>query len=139
MKLYYFSDLAKRGRWFFRQFFNYNLVHGENKISKETLTLSPDEMYGFTGTSLSGNTKMVLNSETVAYLPYNIIGFRFAPILMGGFGMIGDPMNRLLQSRLYQSYSLGVMVRNENLLSSTFQFSVGMYPFLPEGGNYVLK
>lgn len=138
-KLYYFSDLARSGRWFFRQFFNYNLVHGENKISKETLTLSPEEMYGFTGTSLSGNTKMILNSETVAYMPYNLIGFRLAPILMGGFGMIGDPKNKLLQSRLYQSYSLGVMVRNENLLSSTFQISIGLYPFLPEGDNYVFK
>ncbi|MEO6301949.1 MAG: hypothetical protein ABIP51_02135 [Bacteroidia bacterium] len=136
-KMYYFSDLKRSGRWFFRQFFYYNLVHGENKISGERLTISPEELYGFTGISVSGNTKMTLNSETVAYMPYNIIGFRLAPILMVGTGVLGDPNNQIQQSRLYQSYSLGMLFRNENLLSSTFQLSVGFYPFLPEGKNNV--
>ena len=80
---------------------------------------------------------MVLSSETVAYLPYNLIGFHFAPILMVGVALIGDPKNPLLKSRLYQSYSLGIMVRNENLLSSTFQISFGLYPFTPDGRNVV--
>ncbi len=139
LKFYYFSDLAKRGEWFFRQFLSLNITHGENKLSNETLTLLPEELYGLDGTSLSGNTKATLNSETVAYMPYNVIGFKFAPIIMMGFGMIGDPANKISNSRLYQSYSIGVMVRNENLLSSTFQISVGMYPFLPNGDNYVFK
>ncbi len=135
--MYYFSDLARRGKWFFRQFFYYNLVHGENKISGERLTLSPGELYGFNGTTLSGNTKMTFNSETVAYMPYNIIGFRLAPILMIGNGMIGDPQNHIIHSRIYQSYSLGMLFRNESLLSSTFQLSVGFYPVLPEGKSNV--
>ncbi|MBL7920182.1 MAG: hypothetical protein JNJ40_07685 [Bacteroidia bacterium] len=139
LKFYYFSDLAKRGDWFFRQFLSLNITHGENKLSNETLTLLSEELYGLDGTGLSGNTKATLNSETVAYMPYNIIGFKFAPIVMMGFGMIGDPANKISNSRLYQSYSIGVMVRNENLLSSTFQISVGMYPFLPNGDNYVFK
>ncbi len=137
-KLYYFSDLKKNGDWFFRQFINYNFLYGQNKISGETTTLYGNELYGFNGTGLSGNTKMSLNSETVAYMPYNIIGFRLAPILMVGMGMIGDPANRIKKSRLYQGYSLGIMFRNENLLSSTFQISFGFYPFLPEGKNNVL-
>ncbi|PBQ32858.1 hypothetical protein CNR22_14110 [Sphingobacteriaceae bacterium] len=136
-KLNYFSDLLRNGRWFYRQFLNFNLVHGQNKLSGERLTIVPDELYGFNGTSLSGNTKMTLTSETVAYLPYNIIGFHLAPILMMGVAMLGDPVNPVLQSRLYQSYSLGIMVRNENLLSSTFQISFGLYPFTPNGRNTV--
>jgi hypothetical protein len=137
-QLYYFSDLVRAGRWYLRQFLNYVLVHGDNKIGGETVTLRPEDLYGFTNGSLSGNTKMVLNSETVAYMPYSLIGFRFAPVAMVGLGMIGDKTNRLSKSLLYQGYSLGVMVRNENLLSSTFQISVGYYPFLPDGREHVL-
>lgn len=137
-RINYFSDLKRLGRWYFRQFFNYNLVHGENKLAGETLTLSNSELYGFNpGSILYGNTKMVFNSETVAYMPYNIIGFRLAPVLMAGMGVVGDRYQPLYQSRLYQGYSLGVMIRNENLLSSTFQFSYGIYPFFPDGRNNV--
>jgi hypothetical protein len=137
-QLYYFSELLRIGKWYLRQFINYNLVHGENKLGGETVTIRPEELYGFNNGTLAGKTKMVMNSETVAYMPYNLIGFRFAPVLMIGCGVVGDPEHRLSTSRLYQGYSLGVMVRNENLLSSTFQISFGYYPFLPDGRNNVL-
>jgi hypothetical protein len=136
--IYYFSELMKNGRWFFRQFLNYGVVHGENKAPGETITFRSEDLYGFNNGVLAGNTKMVLNSETVAYMPYNVIGFRFAPVLMIGLGVIGDPQHRLTNSRLYQGYSLGIMLRNENLLTSTFQFSFGYYPFLPNGKNNAL-
>ncbi|MBL7932878.1 MAG: hypothetical protein JNL60_13295 [Bacteroidia bacterium] len=136
LKLYYFSNLAKSGRWYFRQFIDYTLVHGENKFNGERLTIGSGELYDYDGTLLSGNTKMLLNAETVCYLPYNLIGFKFAPVAMIGLGMLGDKENPLLESRLYQSYSLALMVRNENLLSSTFQVSIGLYPFTPQNDSF---
>jgi len=135
-RLYYFSNLVRKGRWLFRQFFDYKYVHGQNKLNGETLTLSSEELYGFQSQSLTGRTKMVLNSETVAYAPYSIIGFRFAPVFQIGIGMVGDPASKIESSRLFQGYTFGIMIRNENLVSSTFHFSVGMYPFFPEAGNY---
>lgn len=138
-KLYYFSNLLKNGRWFFREFLTFNCVHGENKLVGQTITFSGEELYGFETRGLSGNTKMTLNSETVAYLPYKLIGFRFAPVVSMGIGMIGSPSSPLVKSRLYQAYTIGVMLRNENLLSSTFQFAVGAYPFFPNENKVVLK
>jgi len=138
-KLNYFSDLYRIGKWYLREFVNYNLVYGENKPATEKVTLTSDELYGFNSGTLTGNSKMVLNVETVAYAPYNLVGFRFAPVLLTGFGMIGDQQNKLMESNLYQAYSLGLMIRNENLLSSTFQISFGVYPFLPNGQNDVYK
>lgn len=138
-KLYYFSNLLKNGRWLFREFINFNLVHGENKLAGETINFSGDELYGFENGTLSGNTKVSLNSETVAYLPYQLIGFRFAPVVTAAVGMIGSPSHQLIKSNLYQAYTIGVLVRNENLLSSTFQFSVGAYPFFPDNGKFSLK
>ena len=138
-KLTYFSNLLKNGRWLFREFINFNVVHGENKLAGETINFSGDELYGFENGTLSGNTKMTLNSETVAYLPYQLIGFRFAPVVTAGIGIIGSPTNKLSNSNLYQAYTIGVMLRNESLLNSTFQFSIGAYPFFPDDGKATLK
>lgn len=138
-KVYYFSNLFKKGRWLFREFVNINVVHGENKLIGETINFSGDELYGFENRTLSGNSKIALSSETVAYLPYQVIGFRFAPVVSIGLGMIGNSEKKLLTSNLYQAYTIGVMIRNENLLSSTFQFAVGAYPFFPDEGKFTLK
>jgi hypothetical protein len=138
-KLNYFCDLFRIGKWYFREFVNYNFVYGLNKMPSERITLTSGELYGFNAGSLTGITKMVMNVETVAYAPYNLAGFRFAPVLLTGFGMIGDQSNKLLESNLYQAYSLGLMTRNENLLVNTFQVSFGVYPFLPGGQNNIFK
>jgi hypothetical protein len=130
-RLYYFSDLFRLGKWYLREFATGNLVYGQNKMPTEQLTISPDELYGFNAGTLKGTKKMLSTLETVAYAPYNVIGFRFATVLMMGAAMLGDDQNKLYNSNLYQAYSLGLMVRNENLISSTFQVSVGVYPFLP--------
>ena len=133
--LFFLGNLLKKGRWYFREFVNYNIVHGENKSAGETITINSNEMYGFNSSSLTGNTKMIITAETVAYAPYELIGFRFASVLSAGFGIIGSQKNRIEKSPLYQSYSLGIIIRNEHLVSSTFQISVGVYPFLPDGTN----
>jgi hypothetical protein len=132
--LYYFSNLSRSGRWFFRQFFNYKCVNGINKLESQSIKIESEDMYGYQSQELRGKTKMIFNSETVAYAPYNLIGFRFAPVFQAGFGVVGDPVDPIQKSRLYQAYTLGIMVRNENLLNSTFQFSIGLYPFLPTTG-----
>jgi hypothetical protein len=132
-KLYYFSNLHRRGKWFFRQFATCKYIDGKNKPSYETITLRSEELYGFSSGGLKGQTKMLLNLETVAYAPYNVLGFRFAPIVMAGYGMVGPDDDDVWHKRIYQGYSVGLLIRNENLLSSTFQITVGYYPLLPDG------
>jgi hypothetical protein len=114
-------------------------VYGDHKQPAETITITSNDLYGFNSRYLTGNTKVVLQSQTVAFAPYNIIGFRFAPVFSAGFGVLGDQTHPVYQSNLFQGYSLGVMFRNENLLSSTFQVSFGYYPFFPGGVNNVYK
>ena len=136
-RINYFSDLFHIGKWYFRQFINYKYVFGENKTTEQRITITGDELYGFASGSLNGTTKMVMNLEAVGYAPYNLIGFRFAPVLSVGLAMIGNERNNFVESNLYQSYTLGLMLRNENLLINTFQVSFGVLPFLPGGKNNV--
>jgi hypothetical protein len=137
--LFYFSDLYQEGRWYFRHFVNYKITHGLHKPSFERITLQPGELYGFSPGDISGTGKMILNLEVLAYAPYNIIGFKFAPVVMAGLGILESDVLKYTSGKLYQAYSIGLLVRNENLLNSSFEFTIGFYPEQPDGGRDVFK
>lgn len=128
---FYFSDLSLEQKWYIRQFISGKITTGFNKPIYERITLKSNEMYGFNAGTLTGTSKMILNFETVAYAPYNIIGFKFAPVAFLGFGWLATDNTKLLKSEIYQAYSIGILVRNENLLNSSFEITFGAYPNLP--------
>ncbi|MEO6901748.1 MAG: hypothetical protein ABI315_01175 [Bacteroidia bacterium] len=135
--LTYFSDLLRSGRWYYRQFLYLKYVYGVNKPSYEKTTLNPSEMYGFNNGTLLGTSKAILNIEGVTYAPYNLIGFKMAPVAFVGLGVLENEKYKLWKSPVYQAYALGLLIRNENLLNASFEFTFGMYPNLPDNNkNY---
>lgn len=132
--LLYFSDIYQNRFSYFRQFIYYKLIYGFNKEHFDVISFDGNELYGLR-LPVSGISKMVLNFESVFYTYYNLIGFKFAPVALVGLGLIGNHQRSLLASPLYQSYAIGVLIRNENLLTSSFQVSVGFYPPMPQGAN----
>lgn len=139
MGVFYFTNLSLERKWYIRQFVNYKFIKGFNKAPHETITIRSDELYGFNSGNVLGSAKMLLNFETVLYAPYNLIGFKFAPIVLVGFGMLETKYRRLMKSPVYQAYSVGVLVRNESLLNSSFEITFGMYPNLPANGGSMFK
>jgi hypothetical protein len=137
--LTYFSDLLRSHKWYYRQFIYFKYVYGVNKPSYDKITLQPDELYGFDKGKLLGSSKMLLNLEGVTYCPYNLIGFKIAPVALFGFGMLKTDEIRLWKSPVYQAYAIGVLIRNENLLTSSFEVTYGLYPNLPNGNNHFYK
>lgn len=135
----YFSNLYQKKKWYFRHFAYYKFTHGLNKEIYEKVTLNSSEMYGFNAGILNGTGKMLLNIEGIVYTPYNVIGFKFAPVLSIGFGMLETPTQKFTNSKIYQAYSLGLLIRNENLLNASFEFTLGFYPEQPDGGRDVFK
>jgi hypothetical protein len=132
--LTYFTDLYKtRSRWYFRQFAYLRYVWGINKSPLDRITIRSDELYGFRSGSLNGNVKLMANLETVAYTPYNLVGFRFAPLLLAGFASLSEMNHELLKGCIYQSYALGMLIRNESLVNGSFKITFGFYPNLPPG------
>jgi hypothetical protein len=129
--IFYFTDLVILDNWYLRQFINCRFTTGINKIDAQVISIKPSEMYGFNAGTLTGQGKMLVNLETVAYAPYNLIGFKFAPVLLLGFGQLYNKAWLQTASRFYQVYSAGVLVRNESLLNSSFEFTVGFYPDQP--------
>ena len=127
--LNFFSELWNIEKWKIRSFIHFSYIHGINREPYEYINLNnPSEMYGFHSPVLNGTDKMLVNLESIMYIPYSIIGFQFATVLFAGLGMIGDKQNPLMNSNLYQSYGVGILIRNEHLVINTFRISFAFYP-----------
>lgn len=137
--LFYFSDLFRLGKWKVRQFLNYKLVYGFNKPPKDYINLRPEEMDGFDIDTLRGSRKMVLSLETVLYAPYRVVGFSFAPVLLFSFGVLNAERSQFFDTQVYQTYALGLLIRNENLVASSLQISAGYYPYLAGNSSQSFK
>jgi hypothetical protein len=132
----YFSPLAQLGKWRLRQFGNFNFVYGIDRKPTELVNLNADNgIPGYKDDLPVGTSRMVLASQTVFYTPYVFLGFRFAPIVLLGVGMIGKYNQSVLNSRLYQMYGIGLRMKNELLVLNTFQVTIAIYPVLPGGGS----
>lgn len=132
LRTLFFTDLRTWGRWHFRQFFRFNAVYGFAKPSYSTLNINGPQLYGFSSDLLTGTHKEIFRSETVFYAPWNLLGFRVAPVLLAGFGTLGGEGDAVFSGRVHTAFSIGLLVRNENLLVSTFELSLGFYPYLPD-------
>lgn len=139
MGLFYFTDLWNVNRWKFRQFMRFNLIQGVNRAPNEQLNINGTQMYGFSSESLTAQSKAILNVELLMYTPYKWLGFQFAPVLFAGFASVGSDMSLLFKTPFYQAYALGILIRNEYLIASTFQLSIGLYPIMPGSSDYTIK
>jgi len=132
----YFSPLAQIGKWRVRQFGSFDFIYGVNRKDDEILTLNNEiGVPGYKSDLPEGTSRMVFTSQSVFYTPYVFLGFRFAPILIAGVGMVGNYNGSVLKSKVYQMYGLGLLVKNELLVLNTFQVILALYPVLPDGGS----
>lgn len=136
----YFSGLFEIGKWKFRQFVKPQLTFGIKRLSYEKLTINDGYgIDGFNSGTLTGNSRLLFTMQTQSYAPWNLIGFRFGPYLICSFGMLGDAVTGFKSSKVYSQFGVGVLVKNENLIINTFQFSLSFYPLIPGKGQNIFK
>lgn len=136
----YFTNLIEIRNWKLRQFIKPQLVVGINRTDYDTLTINKEYgLKGFNSPILSGNSRLLLTSQTQLYAPWNFIGFHFGPFLTFSLGMLGDKENGFRHSKVYSQIGLGVLIKNENLVMNTFQVSISFYPIIPGQGINMFK
>ncbi|MFA7367992.1 MAG: hypothetical protein WC008_06755, partial [Bacilli bacterium] len=85
----YFTNLIEIRNWKLRQFIKPQLVVGINRTDYDTLTINKEYgLKGFNSPILSGNSRLLLTSQTQLYAPWNFIGFHFGPFLTFSLGML---------------------------------------------------
>jgi len=136
----YFTGLFEIGKWKFRQFIKPQLMIGLNRTSNDSLTLKDGYgLDGFNSSALSGTNRMLLTLQTQSYAPWSFLGFNFGPYLNCSLGMLGRSDKGFGKSSIYSQIGLGVIIKNENLIINTFQFSISFYPLIPGNGKNVFK
>jgi hypothetical protein len=136
----YFTGLVELGKWKFRQFVKPQVIIGINRFSYDSLTLNDGYgMDGFHSPTLSGTSRLLFTLQTQSYSPWNFIGFHFGPFLILSLGKLWDPVTGFTNNKVYSQIALGVLIKNENLIISTFQISIAYYPLIPGKGQNVFK
>jgi hypothetical protein len=136
----YFTRLMEIGKWKIRQFVKPQFTIGINRLPYDSLTLNDGfGMDGFNSPTLSGISRIMFTLQTQLYTPWNFLGFHFGPFVIFSMGILGNPVTGFRNNKLYSQIALGVLIKNENLIISSFQLSFAYYPIIPGKGHDILK
>ena len=141
-ELYYFSPLFEPGEWKIRQFFKSNMVFGGHRLDIKGDQLSINEengIIGFNDAKLFGDKKMIFSFQTQSYSPWEWAGFRFNPFFNYTLAFIGNSDYGFKKSEGFSKIGLGVLISNDYLVFSSFQFSFAFYPKIPNEGRNILR
>ena len=124
-KFTYFTNLLETPRWKFRQFIKPILVIGNQRANTDSdrLTLNGDTGIQGYDAAVYGTKKLLVNLQTQGYSPWLFWGFRMNPYLSATFGMLGNAKNGLRSSKVYSQFGAGIIISNDYLVFSSFQFS----------------
>ncbi len=154
----YFSNLLLLGdKWKMRQFVKPQVIIGTNRLdsSVDRLSLNQDPYFngvdGITyfnqrnGTirgfesQMYGTRKYVLSLQSQFYSPWEWYGFRVNPFLNMTFGILVDKEKIFENNKLYSSFVVGCIVRNDYFVFDSFQLSLAFYPKMPGQGEGIFK
>lgn len=137
LQLIYFTNLQEHGKWKFRHFIKPQLIFGNNRLNSnyDRLSLNEDRngIEGFSSNTLFGTKKLLMTLQSQGYSPWRIIGFRLNPYVSYTAGMLGQEDIGFSKSKLYSQISMGLIISNDFLIFSSFQFSLSYYPSIPDG------
>lgn len=131
----YFSKLMNfRGRYKTRFQARFFYTNGFNRVNDQTLIIFEEKgIRGFEEENLTGTQRLSIKLEGDIITPWNFYGFRFIPYAFADVGLINHfNVNILSRKNFFSGLGLGIRVRNESLVFSTFEFRFAYYPKIYE-------
>ena len=89
---------------------------------------------GFSSDTLRGNQKLSSSLAPTFFLPYIKKGFRVSISSFCDFGVIAADNKKLVHSKTYWGFGVGVNLRNDNVVIKNISFRFAVYPTIPEDG-----
>lgn len=125
--LRWFSNLFIFRRSRIRQFLAFNYTQGWNRWqgSDESIRFTSKNGLQALKEYAIGTNRMILNTETVVFTPYQPLGFRIAFFGFADFGLLGYSPN-IFKNNFFTSFGFGVRLRNERLVFNTVQIRLGI-------------
>lgn len=122
------SRLIPLGQFLFRQSIQLDYTRVYNQ--RTSIPLDINNEFGlqyFRADSLWGTKRFNIHTETLAFSPWQLLGFRFAPFAFGEMAMISGPEKSIFD-KPYFGFGGGVRTRNENLIFGTVEMRIIYYP-----------
>lgn len=121
------SNLWTPGSCRVRQFLTLTYTHGWNRWegNNEVITYTREDGPRTLRDWMIGNTRLVLNTETVIFTPLQPLGFRIAFFGFADFGLLGFNSNPF-SNAFCTTLGLGVRFKNERLVFKTIQIRLGI-------------
>lgn len=133
-KLSYFSNLFSVGNQYLRNFINIDYIRGFGRYEDEYLTVLKENGFsGFRNDSLKASQRITAGLETVIFNPVNIYGFRIAFFGFADVAFLAGTKEYARDEFFLTGVGLGMRLRNDNLVFSTFQVRLGFFPSPPPG------
>lgn len=125
--LRWFSNLFMLRRSRIRQFLSFNYTQGWNRWegSDESIRFTDENGLQALKEYVIGTNRMIINTETVLFSPYQPLGFRIAFFGFADFGLLGYSPN-IFKNDFFTSFGVGIRLRNERLVFNTIQIRLGL-------------
>jgi hypothetical protein len=135
INLTHYSQIYRIRKSKIRHQIDFGYARQFNEVEKRPLNINDTNgITRFTPDSLTGSQRLNLRYQIVIFTPWSLFGFRIAPLARVELAYLSQPNKTLVQkSNLYNGYSGGVRVRNENLIFNTVEFLGIYYPRTVEG------
>ena len=78
--------------------------------------------------SASGNQRANLHTETIFFINYKVLGFKFAPFASADLALFTPEQEKFSNSGFYSGFGGGVRTRNENTLFNTIELRFMYFP-----------
>lgn len=98
---------------------------------RTTLPLDINNEFGlryFAADSLLGTKRFHINTETLAFTPLSLLGFRMAPFVFAEMAMLGTAHKSIFYDKPYFGFGGGIRTRNENLVFGTVEMRFVYFP-----------
>ncbi|MCM1150726.1 MAG: hypothetical protein NC209_01925 [Alistipes sp.] len=125
--LRWFSNLFLLRRSRMRQFLMLNYTQGWNRGTgnDESIRFTHRDGLQALDERALGTNRMVLDTETVVFTPWQPLGFRIAFFGFADFGLIGYAPNPF-RNDFFASLGGGIRIKNERLIFNTIQIRLGV-------------
>lgn len=127
------SPLLPAGKHSIRNFITLGYTTGLDRCTTTTISVNDGNSGNlFNKYDMVGYQRVRGRVESVLFTPYYFLGFRFAPFGFAEAAMIAEKHQEFFHQRIYPALGIGVRLRNENLVFSTFQISLSWHPVAPD-------
>lgn len=123
------SKAYKLGNFRLRNYVSLRTTIGINHDSTKFITLNEyNGIRGANNASFKGNSRFTLSAQSNLFLPFSLGGFRFSIFGLIELAKIQPSFNNFFETPLKSGVSMGVAIKNENLIFNLIQIQYGFYP-----------